>query len=70
MQQGYHLGKSDGEVQAARSQKERDRVVGSGIMVIGQLVEEKKIGVLDIWKSIQCNEEVACERTEMEEIRQ
>jgi len=47
-----------------------DRVVGSGIMVIGQLVEEKKIGVLDIWESIQCNEEVACERTEMEEVRQ
>ena len=47
-----------------------DRVVDSGIMVIGQLVEEKKIGVLDIWESIQCNEEVACERTEMEEVRQ
>jgi len=36
------------EVKRKRAKSRGNRVVGSSIMVMGQLVEEKEMGVLDI----------------------
>jgi len=57
-------------VEKKETKSRGNRVVGSSVIAISQLVKEKEIGVLDIWKSIQHNKEVACERTETKKVRQ